>query len=260
MKIKEIENKELHVNRVNMNCDKCIQDSKKKSIIPPLMNTSHFYIISGASGSGKTNLIVNLLKSNKLSKDKKHKLSYSKMFNKIVYVSPSANTIKDSPLEKIADDQKFTELNEEVFDLIDDISDDAVDDNKFNLLILDDVSSQLRTKENEKKLNQIIKNRRHKNLSVWIIGHRVNDFSPSLRSNANMIFCFSPKTRREIDTIQSEFMLMPTSESNEIFNATFKTRFDFLLIDTSLRQSADFRFFRNFNELVFEDEENENDK
>jgi len=260
MKIKEIENKELHVNRVNMNCDKCIQDSKKKSIIPPLMNTSHFYIISGASGSGKTNLIVNLLKSNKLSKDKKHKLSYSKMFNKIVFVSPSANTIKDSPLDKIADDQKFTELNEEVFDLIDDISDDAVDDNKFNLLILDDVSSQLRTKENEKKLNQIIKNRRHKNLSVWIIGHRVNDFSPSLRSNANMIFCFSPKTRREIDTIQSEFMLMPTSEANEIFNATFKTRFDFLLIDTSLRQSADFRFFRNFNELVFEDEENENDK
>ena len=261
MKIKEIENKELHVNRVNMNCDKCIQDSKKKGIVPPLMNTSHFYIISGASGSGKTNLIVNLLKSNKLSKDKKHKLSYSKMFNKIVFVSPSANTITDSPLEKIADNQKFVDLDSEVFDLIDDISDDAVDDDKHNLLILDDVSSQLRTKENEKKLNQIIKNRRHKNLSIWIIGHKVTDMNPSLRSNANMIFVFKAKTNKEIETIQNEYMLMPRKEANDIFNVVYKTRYDFLLIDMSLRKSSDFKFYRNFNELVFEDEDkNENVK
>ena len=182
------------------------------------------------------------------------------MFNKIVFVSPSANTIKDSPLEKIADDQKFVDLDSEVFDLIDDISDDAVDDDKHNLLILDDVSSQLRTKENEKKLNQIIKNRRHKNLSIWIIGHKVTDMNPSLRSNANMIFVFKAKTNKEIETIQNEYMLMPRKEANDIFNVVYKTRYDFLLIDMSLRKSSDFKFYRNFNELVFEDEENENDK
>ena len=261
MKIKEIENTELQINKVNMNCDKCIQDSKGRSIIPPLMNTSHFYIISGASGSGKTNLIVNLLKSNKQTKDKKHKLSYRKMFNKIVFVSPSADTITNSPIEKIADNQKFTALDEEVFDYVEEISEDAVDNDNHNLLILDDVSSQLRSKENEKKLNQIIKNRRHKNLSVWIIGHRLIDFQPSLRTNANMIFIFNPKTNKELETIQSEYFLMPRKEANEIMNSVYKTRYDFMIIDTSLRTGSTFRFFRNFNELLFEDEDkNENVK
>ncbi len=42
-------------------------------------------------------------------------MSYRNMFDNILFVSPSANTIKDSPLELIDDSQKFTELNEEVY-------------------------------------------------------------------------------------------------------------------------------------------------
>ena len=256
MKITEIENKDLQVKKIEMDCDKCIKDAKGRSISEPLMNTSHFYIISGASGSGKSSLIINLLKSQKITKDKKAKLSYRKMFDKVIYVSPSAHTVKNSPLEKIADDQKFLELNSDVFDLLEEIGDDAIEDDKHNLLILDDVSSQLRTKENEKPLNQIIKNRRHKNLSIWIVGHKATDLSPSLRSNANLIFAFKPKTNKEINAIQDEYMLMDKKQANEVFDAAFKGRYDFLLIDASLRKSADFRFFRNFNELVFEKEDN----
>ena len=257
MKITEIPNKDLDIKRVEMSCDKVICDRKGITIAEPLMNTSFFNIISGASGSGKTNLIVNLLRSNKFTKDRKRKLSYRKMFNKIVFVSPSAETIKDSPLEKIADDQKFTELNEEVFELLDEIGEDAVDEGKHNLLILDDVSSQLRTRENEKKLNQIIKNRRHKNLSIIVVAHKATDLSPALRSNASLIFLFKPKTRFEVETIQKEFMQMKQKEADELMAAAYKGRYDFLLIDTSLRKGADFRFYRNYNELVIDKNENE---
>ena len=261
MKITEIPNKDLQVQKVAMECDKCIKDKKGRSIAPPLMNTSHFMIISGASGSGKTNLLVNLLKSNKMTKDKKHKMSYRKMFDKVVFVSPSANTIKDSPLEKISDDQKFEELNSQVFDLLEDIGEDAVEDNKHNLLILDDVSSQLRSRENEKILNQTIKNRRHKNLSIWIVGHKVTDLAPSLRSNASMIILFKPKTNKEINTIQEEYMLMPKKEADEIMKVAYQGRYDFLMIDASLRNGADFDFYRNFNKLEFEEEDkNEKEK
>ena len=45
---------------------------------------------------------------------------------------------------------------------------------------------------------------------------------------------------------------MPKKEAEEIFKVTFKTRYDFLLIDTSLRNSAKFEFYRNFNKLEFE--------
>ena len=256
MKIVEIPNKDLDIKKVEMSCDKVICDRKGVTIAEPLMNSSFFNIISGASGSGKTNLIVNLLRSNKFTKDRKRKLSYRKMFNKIVFVSPSAETIKDSPLERIADDQKFTELNEDVFDLLDEIGEDAVDDGKHNLLILDDVSSQLRTKDNEKRLNQIIKNRRHKNLSIIVVAHRVIDLSPALRSNASLIFLYRPKSLKEVEVIQNEFMMMPKKEANELMAAAYKGRYDFLLIDASLRKGSDFLFYRNYNQLVIDKEEN----
>ena len=253
--ITEIPNENLTVTKIQMKCDKYITDSKCRSVAAPLMQTSHFYIISGASGSGKSNLIVNLLKSNKTTKDNKHKKSYRNMFNNIILVSPSAHTIKDSPLENISDEQKFDSLSDEVFDLVNLMTEDSVDDNTQTLLILDDVSSQLRLKENEKKLNQLIKNRRHLNLSIWVITHKVTDAPPSLRSNANLIFLFRPKTAREIDTIQSEYMLMSKSQAKSLMNAAYKDRYDFLLLDTSLRTGSEFRFYRNYNELVFEEED-----
>tara|TARA_R110002110_G_scaffold15301_3_gene69056 strand:- start:288 stop:827 length:540 start_codon:yes stop_codon:yes gene_type:complete len=176
------------------------------------------------------------------------------MFDNIVFVSPSANTIKDSPLETIDDSQKFTQLNDEVFEMVEGLTEDGVENEKHTLLILDDVSSQLRLKENEKQLNQIIKNRRHMNLSIWIVGHKATDLSPSLRSNANMLFLFKPKSMKEKIAIQEEYMMMAKKDADAVMSAAYKTRFDFLLIDTSLRSSADFLFYRNYNLLEFEDE------
>jgi len=253
MSITEIPNEDLSISKIQMKCDKCITDAKGRSVAAPLMQTSHFYIISGASGSGKSNLIVNLLKSNKTTKDNKHKKSYRNMFNNIILVSPSAHTIKDSPLENISDDQKFDSISDEVFDLVDLMTEDSVEENKHTLLILDDVSSQLRMKENEKRLNQLIKNRRHLNLSIWIVTHKVTDASPALRSNANLIFLFKPKTTREINTIQEEYMMMSKSQAESLMNAAYKDRYDFLLLDTSLRTGSDFRYFRNYNELLIDE-------
>jgi len=251
MSITEIPNEDLSISKIQMKCDKYITDSKCRSVAAPLMQTSHFYIISGASGSGKSNLIVNLLKSNKTTKDNKHKKSYRNMFNNIILVSPSAHTIKDSPLENISDDQKFHSISDEVFDLVELMTEDSVEENKHTLLILDDISSQLRLKENEKKLNQLIKNRRHLNLSIWIVTHKSTDAPPSMRSNANLIFLFRPKTTREIDTIQSEYMMMTKSRADELMQAAYKDRYDFLLLDTSLRTGSEFRFYRNYSELIF---------
>jgi len=253
--IVEIPNTELNVSKIAMHCDKCITDSKKRSVAAPLMKTSHMYVISGASGSGKSNLIINLLKSTKTTKDKKHKKSYRNMFDNIILTSPSAHTVKDSPLENISDDQKFNSISEDMFDLVDSMTEDSVEDDKHTLLILDDVSSQLRLKENEKQLTQLVKNRRHINLSIWVIGHRVIDLSPALRSNANLIFLFKPKTNKEIETIQSEYMMMPKKEADELMRAAYKDRYDFMLIDTSLRSGSEFLFFRNFNQLKFDEKD-----
>ena len=255
MTIIEIPNSELNIQKIAMSCDKAICDSKGRTVAKPLMSSSHFYIISGASGSGKSNLIVNLLKSTKTTKDKKHKKSYRNMFDNIVLVSPSAHTIKNSPLENISDEQKFNSLNEDVFDMVMSLTDDAVEEENHTLLILDDVSSQLRTKENEKVLNQLVKNRRHLNLSIWVVTHKVTDAPPALRSNANLIYLFKPKTLKEIDAIQSEYMLMSKQQADELMKAAYKDRYDFMLIDTSLRSGSEFVFYRNYNQLIFDEKD-----
>ena len=74
MKITEIENKDLKIEKIAMSCDKTITDTKGKTVAYPLMTTSSFILITGASGSGKSNLMISLLKGNKTTPDKKHKL------------------------------------------------------------------------------------------------------------------------------------------------------------------------------------------
>jgi hypothetical protein len=47
-------------------------------------------------------------------------------------------------------------------------------------------------------------------------------------------------------------MMMPKKEADELMRAAYKDRFDFMLIDTSLRTSSEFLFYRNYNQLKFE--------
>ena len=53
---------------------------------------------------------------------------------------------------------------------------------------------------------------------------------------------------------------MPKKEAEEIMKVAYQGRYDFLMIDASLRNGADFEFYRNFNKLEFEEEEDKNEK
>ncbi len=249
MKINEIENKFLNINKVEMTADSKIQDKKGRSVIAPLMDSSFLYLICGPSGSGKTSLVVNLLKNSK-KVDKQHKKSYHGMFDNVVIVSPSMHTIKNDIFTDMDDSKKFKKLDESVFDKIDSLHEDG----KQMLLILDDVSSELKNKEILNDLIILTKNRRHKGagLSIMIIGHKISDYPTQLRNNASLIFLFKPKTKKEIDFIFDEFISMKKDEFIDLLAHIYKTKFDFMMIDTSLRNGPNFLFYRNFNLLEIE--------
>ena len=73
MNIKEIVNKDLEVQKIQMSADSTITDKKGRTVVSPLMSSSFLYLICGPSGSGKTNLMISLLKNCKCAKDSKHK-------------------------------------------------------------------------------------------------------------------------------------------------------------------------------------------
>jgi hypothetical protein len=255
MKITEEEN-ELHIKKIPMICDKPIQTKKGIKVAYPLMQTSHMYLINGFSGSGKTNLIMSLLK--RTSKTKKGEaFSYRHMFDNIIFVSPSAHTIRDNPLEHLSDDKKFEHLEEEVFEKVYSLTENAVEDDIHTLLILDDVSSELRkSKPLTVQLNMLVKNRRQRNVSIWIVGHKITDFEPALRCNASLIFLFQPKGKKEIETIHHEFLNMNIEEVRELLEYVYKEKHTFLLIDMTLRNGGNIEFYKNFNKLNITNEDN----
>lgn len=253
MKITEQVNKDMAVGKVNMSCDQKIMDNKGRSVCYPLMQTSFLYLISGPSGSGKSNLLVNLLTKSGTSECKKNMKSYRSMFDNIIMVSPSAHTIQNKLMDTIPSEQRYDSLTEDVFDKVEQLTEDAVEEDVHTLLVLDDVSSELRKKEVESELNKIVKNRRHINLSLIIISHKITDYGTALRNNANLIFIFRPKSKREYDMITTEFMMRPVNECKQIIDHIYQGKHDFMLIDQSLRDSSHFSFHRNYDKLLIDD-------
>lgn len=246
MEFKEIKNNILEVKKVKMKCDDLLCDNKGKSVPYPLPNKSGFCMwINGFSGSGKTTLLMNILsKRNKEGM----KRSYRGCFHNILYVNPSSRTLPDNnEFSKLSEDKKFKEINEELFDKIEEL--DELEDENI-LLVLDDVSSQLKkNKFIEKKLGQILQNRRHigGGLSCVFITQKLKDCPTNIRANINMLITFKPKNIPEYEAITKEYLNMKVEEARELFKYVFKERNDFLIIDMTLRKGADFLYFRNFN-------------
>ena len=252
MKITEQPNKDMAVGKVEMSCDQKIMDNKGRSVCSPLMQSSFLYLISGPSGSGKSNLLVNLLTKGGTSECKKNMKSYKGMFDHIIMVSPSAHTIQNKLMDTIPSEQRYDSLTPEVFEKVEELTENAVEEDIHTLVVLDDVSSQLRRKEVENELNQLVKNRRHINVSLIIISHKITDYGTALRNNANLIFIFRPKSKREYDMICGEFMMRPANECKEIIDHIYQGKHDFMLIDQSLRESSHFEFHRNYDRLLIE--------
>lgn len=253
MKITEQVNKDMEVGKVKMSCDQKIMDNKGRSVCHPLMQTSFLYLISGASGSGKSNLLVNLLTKSGKSECGKMMKSYRGMFDHIIMVSPSAHTIQNKLMDTIPSEQRFDSITPEVFEKVEELTENAVEEDIHTLVVLDDVSSELRKKDVENELNKLVKNRRHFNVSLIIISHKITDYGTALRNNANLLFIFRPKSKREYEMICGEFMMRPAPECRQITDHIYQGKYSFMLIDQSLRDSSQFEFYRNFDKLLIEE-------
>ena len=87
--------KPIVISKFNFSCD-----DEDDTIPEPLPKKSFSLLIIGKPGSGKTNLLLNLI-------TKKGKC-FNRKFDKIYLFSPSLGTIKDDdPFELLPDEQKF---------------------------------------------------------------------------------------------------------------------------------------------------------
>jgi len=223
MNIKELDyERPIKISKFDFSCDDI-----DKSIPKPLPQSQNFFkLIIGRPGSGKTNLILNLL-------CKRHK-NYNGKFDKVFIWSPSLGTMKNSPFASIPDDQMYDELTVENLEGVLDI---VRDSSEKCLFLWDDCVNDIRkSPELQRLINKIVMNRRHLagaggSVAVIMTSQVYNKIQASIRKTASHVYLFHTRNKAEINTIFDELILISKKEFYNILNFVFKKRHDFLYVD-----------------------------
>ena len=208
--------------------------------IPMLFDLPMRLLINGRSGSGKSNMLVNLLLNDNYP--------YKRLFkgDNIYLFSP---TVKgDKKLEIIAEELEIDDSNcfDELDDsLIDDLYENLVDDYKekisnketpnHTLVIIDDFSSSGMMAKRYNKLVKFYCNSRKFLCSIVILQQSYVHTNPSIRENSNALVIFNT-SNKNLEKIEAEHNYLKTKKQfMEMFRSNVKDR-DFLLINYTNKQ------------------------
>ena len=205
----------------------------------PLPSKNGFCIsIVGPAGSGKTSVMLSMVKS---------KDGYRKRFHKIIAVIPSSSlaSLAVNPLDDLPDGQRFEELTyESLADIIEMVEANR-EEGLLTLLLLDDVSSELQDPGLLKKMMRLFLNRRHLKLSIISIGHSLagkGALPYTIRKNcSHMIF----KPSSGLDVLNSDYLNMAKDRFRALIDFVFQSPHDHLMLELNSN-----RMYRNFNRLI----------
>jgi ABC-type dipeptide/oligopeptide/nickel transport system ATPase component len=236
MSILELPNDKLVIQNSKNNLDKILD----KSIPTPLPNYSGFcMVIAGSSGSGKTTFLYSIMTKNKKNGVRQ---SYKKVFNNIYVISPTIGngSMKNDPFDKLAEDKKHKALTADLLNELEEKLEDNKKNDKHSLIIFDDVGSQLRkSAQVEKKLVQLVQNRRHLYCSMIFLVQRFRDIPTGVRNNLSHLITFKPKNRMEREAIVRELFTFDAKTSEKLMDYVFenKDQYSFLFVDMSQKSS-----------------------
>ena len=130
----------------------------------PLPATSFYLVVAGAPRSGKTSLVLSLLR-----KVNGWKNYHGKFWNMIVCMpTPSRSSIKDNIFDH-DDILYYDELDSDMMSEVLEFLEVESSQKRNTLLIIDDQTASLKNGQTLKQLNSLVQNRRHLRLSIIMI-------------------------------------------------------------------------------------------
>lgn len=169
--------------------------SKKNKVENPQLENPSVSIFAGATGTGKTNWMLNFLLS----------LQDSNQFQRALYVT--SNKI-DPLLENIGDGVEITNDPERLNDFIQEIKNQSKEEIKKNpsIMIFDDCqNSPIINIQNNKMLNSFVLSHRHYNTwLVFCVQTYKNSLSTAIRKMGSLLFLFTPRNEGEMQSILAE--------------------------------------------------------
>ena len=230
-------NKKPNLPICQMNCDVILHPKLEKYDLTKFLNCHSCNLIVGKPGSGKTNLMYQLIKS-------KHLLNkcYDKIY--LFQPSPSRASMKDKLFDTLPDDQKFDELT---FENLEYVKND-LDPDENSAIIFDDMGAYLKNNETKKLLKELIMNRRHLHLSIFFLVQTYLSIERDVRKLFSNVFIFRC-SKKEMETIADELIEQKKEYLNEIVKIVFNKPYQYLFINTDSQ-----RIFSDFNELIIDED------
>jgi hypothetical protein len=215
-------------------------------IVDGIPNRNGFiWVITGSGGSGKTSMLLNFFKTNKLYKHK---------FSNIFYICPQSSflSVQNHPFSKHHESRIYHELNEDVLDNIyselkqiksENVESDK-EDYQYNCCIIDDFASDMKNPDVQKKLNQMLIKARHLSCSFIFTLQSYFYYPKILRKQITNISIFSPRNVEEWESIAKEILHMKKEQADILREYVFDAPYNHLDIDT-LSETL----YKNFNKL-----------
>jgi hypothetical protein len=229
-------NKKPNLPICGMSCDVKLHDKLDKYDLTKFLNCHSCNLIVGKPGSGKTNLIYQLIKS-------KHLLNkcYDKIY--LFQPSPSRASMKDKLFSQLPEDQKFDELTFENLDFVK----NNLDPDENSCIIFDDMGAYLKNNDTKQLLKELIMNRRHLHLSIFFLVQTYLSVERDVRKLFSNCFIFRC-SKKEMETIADELIEQKKEHLNEIVKIVYDEPYQYLFINTDSQ-----RLFKGFDELIIED-------
>ena len=219
----------LHFKPPEFKCDKCISPQ----IEYPLPSKPHFMVICGSAGSGKTSFMINMLTS---------RSAYKKVYENVHVVMPrhSVSSLKQNVFK--SHDKMHDELDIGTLACIYDKVKEAAEEGDNSLIIMDDVTVHLKDLEVQKMLRDLILNRRHYRLSIWILSQTYNSLPLAIRKTISHLVMFKPRNKKEYQNIFEELLFIDRDIGDKLQGFIYDKPYSFMFSDIDTGE-----IFKNFD-------------
>jgi len=211
----------------------------------PLMPGHPFRLLMvGGSGSGKTNVLVNML-MNYLVYDRVYIYTKHMHQEKYQLLKNFYSSIEENPeVKKIIDPPLFV-MKENIKDMV---PLESMDPKIRNVIVFDDFVVD---RKQDKMIDAFIRGR-HSNASVIYLSQSYFSTPKDIRLNCSHFLFFNVASRNELSAISRDHVQEMTKENFiEIFEEAVREPYSFFFIDKFNKEKS-LRFRKNFDEALVE--------
>ena len=154
-------------------------------------------------------------------------------------------SLKNSPFKNHDPEKIFDELNYENLEEVYTRVKNSSEEDQNTLLIIDDMTSDLKNHENLKLFMMLINNRRHLRLSIWILVQSYIAIPLNLRKTISHLVMFKPANKKEYISLFDELLHLPKQLAEDVTQWVFKKNHDFLMVNVQTGA-----LYKNHNKLL----------